>query len=150
MVFDTLAHASQYTDLGTRVALGLAWLAKFDAQTTDGRYAIDGDDVYALVQSYDTVDASEKKFESHRTYLDIQYIASGTETILYAPTRSLQPTMAYDAAKDYLLYSDPAHATSLLMQPGSFAVFYPQDGHKPGCVNGSHAKIKKVVIKARV
>ena len=150
MVFDTLAHASHYADLGPRIALGLTWLAKFDPQMADGRYAIDSDAVYALVQSYETVSASEKKFESHRAYLDIQFIATGTETILHAPTRSLQPTTPYDSAKDYLLYSDPAHPTSLLMPPGSFAIFYPHDGHKPGCVNGTPCRIKKVVIKARV
>ena len=150
MVFDTLAHASHYTDLGPRIALGLTWLAKFDPQMADGRYAIDGDAVYALVQSYDTAAPEEKKFESHRAYLDIQFVAIGAETILYAPTRSLQPTTPYDAAKDYLLYADPDHATSLLTPPGSFAIFFPQDGHKPGCVNGAPSRIKKVVIKTRI
>lgn len=150
MIFDTLSHAAQYAHLGPRIGRGLTWLEKFDPQTPDGRYAIDGDDLYALVQSYDTAPSSEKPFEAHRSFLDIQFVVAGTEVILYAPTPSLRPTTEYDSQKDYQLFANPPHATSLLMPPGSFAIFYPQDGHKPGCVNGAQAQIKKVVIKARV
>jgi YhcH/YjgK/YiaL family protein len=150
MILDTLPNASRYAGLSPRIALGLDWLARFDPHTADGRYPLDGDDVYALVQSYETLPAAEKKFESHRSYLDIQYLAVGDETIFYAPTAILVPSTTYDSVKDYLLYADPAQAISLLMPPGSFAIFYPPDGHKPGCVNGPACRIKKVVIKARV
>ena len=116
----------------------------------DGRTDIDGDDVYALVQSYDSVPPAEKKYESHRLYADIQYVGAGTEVIHYAPTASLQPVTAYDAQKDFLLYADPAGSTPLHLAPGTFAIFLPHDGHKPGCVNGAPCRIKKVVIKVRV
>lgn len=150
MVIDTLSEAGSYHSLGPRIAAGLAWLAGFSPEKPDGRYDIDGDNVYALVQSYDTVPAGEKKYESHRVYADIQYVATGTETISYAPTGGLQPVTAYDAAKDFLLYADPSASTPLHLSPGTFAIFYPQDGHKPGCVNGAPCHMKKVVIKVRV
>lgn len=149
MILDSLANASLYRPLGPRIARGLAWLADFSAQTPDGRYDIDGDDLFALVQSYDTVPANEKKFESHRRYLDIQFMAAGTESIHYAPLASLRPSTDYDAVKDFSLYADPAAATPLHLSPGSFAIFFPADGHKPGCSAGSSpVRIKKVVIKA--
>ena len=150
MILDLLPHASRYAGLGPRISLGLDWLARFDPHLADGRYDLDGDDVFALVQSYPTVPAAEKKFESHRVYLDIQYIAAGAETIFYAPTASLVPATDYDSAKDYLLYADPVAVTPLLLTPGSFAIFYPPDGHKPCCLNGPSTLVKKVVIKARV
>ncbi len=150
MILDLLPQASRYTGLGPRIALGLDWLARFDPSTADGRYDLAGDDVFALVQSYATVPATEKKFESHRMYLDIQYIAAGTETIFYAPTSTLVPATEYDATKDFLLYAEPSAATPLRLSPGSFALFYPADGHKPGCLSGAPGPIKKVVIKARV
>jgi YhcH/YjgK/YiaL family protein len=150
MIIDTLAHASHYRHLGPAIERGLAWLQTFDLQTPDGRYDIDGDALFALVQSYETVPATERQFESHRSHLDIQFVAAGAEAILYAPTRDLAATTSYDAAKDYMLYADPVRATSLRLAPGSFAIFFPQDGHKPGCVDGAQARIKKVVLKARV
>lgn len=150
MVIDTLTHAGLYHSLGPGFAAGLEWLRTFQPATSDGRYDIKGDDVFALVQSYDTVPAAEKKYESHRVYADIQYVASGVEIIHYAPVDDLQSVTAYDGLKDFLLYADPASATPLHLPPGSFAIFHPQDGHKPGCVNGAPCHMKKVVIKVRV
>jgi biofilm protein TabA len=150
MILDTLSHSASYQQLGPRFAAGLKWLEEFLPATVDGRYDIDGDDVFALVQSYDTVPPVEKKYESHRVYADIQYIAEGAEVIYYAPTAGLVPTIAYDETKDCLLYSDPAAATPLFMAPGRFAIFYAQDGHKPGCVHDRASSIKKVVVKVRL
>lgn len=150
MILDTLDHHDAYQSLGPRFGAGLAWLAKFSPDTADGRYEIDGDHVFALVQSYNTAPAAEKKFEAHRIYADIQYIVAGTEIIQYAPVSVLQPSMEYDGKKDYLLFHDLPVTTSLRLSPGSFAIFYPRDGHKPCCSAESSSAIKKVVIKVRV
>lgn len=152
MIFDTLDHASDYNSLSPRIKAGLDWLAKFDPNTAVGKYPIEDEAVYALVQSYDTLPESEKKYESHRKYADIQYVAGGSETIMYAPLKSLKATMEFDAEKDYSLYFEPAAgvATALPLVPGSFAILLPQDGHKPGCITGTAMKIKKVVIKVQV
>ncbi len=150
MILDTLSQSASYQPLGLRFVAGLKWLLEFSPQMADGRYDIEGDDVFALVQSYDTVPASEKKYESHRAYADIQYIAEGSEVIFYAPTTGLVSTIGYDEAKDCLLYSDPVAATPLSMAPGLFAIFLAQDGHKPGCVHNTKSRIKKVVVKVRL
>lgn len=150
MIIDTLSSAGAYRSLSPALAAGLDWLARFTPDLPDGRYAIDGDNVYALVQSYTTVPAAEKSYESHRVYADIQYVAAGTEIIHYAPTAGLDPATSYDAEKDFLLYRDPPTATPLHLAPGTFTVFYPHDAHKPGCLSGESAKIKKVVVKVRI
>lgn len=150
MILDTLPTTAACRSLGPRFAKGLGWLAAFTPEMSDGRYDIDGDDLYALVQSYDTVPAVEKKYESHRQYVDIQYVATGTEVIHYAPVSGLQPVTDYNVQNDFLLYADPTAATPLHLAPGCVAIFYPHDGHKPGCVNGAAARIKKVVVKVRV
>ena len=64
MILDLLSQAPRYAGLGPRISIGLDWLARFDPHTADGRYDLDDDNVYALVQSYDTVPPAEKKFES--------------------------------------------------------------------------------------
>ena len=150
MILDTLDQAGPYRRLGPRFASGLDWLTTFSPTLADGRYDVAGDDVFALVQSYTTVPPAQKKYESHRVYADIQYVAEGSELVYYAPVAALSPTTAYDEAKDCLLYLDPPAATPLLLAPGSFAIFYPQDAHKPGCAHEGAGRIKKVVIKARL
>jgi YhcH/YjgK/YiaL family protein len=150
MILDTLSQFASYQQIGLRFVAGFKWLATFSPTSADGRCDIDGDNVFALVQSYDTVPSLEKKYESHRVYADIQYVADGSELIYYAPTVGLQVTKAYDEVKDYQLYSDPAAATPLLLEPGMFAIFYAHDGHKPGCLHRAATRIKKVVIKVRL
>ena len=150
MILDTLQASAPYRELGPRIARGLDWLKHFSPDSPDGRVDIDGDDVFALVQSYDSVPPAEKQYESHRTYADIQYVASGDEVIYYAPTTSLHAVTVHDPKKDFTLYADPIVSTPLQLGPGNFAIFLPQDGHKPGCISGAACRIKKVVIKARV
>jgi YhcH/YjgK/YiaL family protein len=150
MILDTLDRAATYRSLGSRFAAGLEWLKKFQVSTPDGRYDIDHNDVYALVQSYDTVPTAEKRYESHRSFADIQFVADGSEVIHYAPTDGLASVASYDAQKDFELYADPTASTLLHLAPGMFAIFYPQDGHKPGCTNGAQCRMKKVVIKVRL
>lgn len=150
MIFDTIPFASCYRSLTPSFDQAFAWLEAFRPDLADGRYKIQGDLVFALVQSYETVSATEKKFESHRAYADIQYVASGAEIIYYEPVGDLQPVTAYDAEKDFRLYVEPATSLALLMKPGSFAVFFPQDGHKPGCIDEAVTRMKKVVVKVAV
>lgn len=152
MILDTLSQSASYAHLGdpaldARVRLAFAYLRAFSPDVADGRYDLDGDAVFALVQSYSTVEAAQKQFESHSQYLDIQYVAEGIERIQYAPVDSLVVVTPYVREKDCLHYRDSDQATDLIMSPGSFAIFFPNDGHKPGCSVEAPVRIKKVVIK---
>ena len=95
------------------------------SKTPDGRQEIDGDRVYAIVQRYRSKPSTEAKWEAHRRYLDVQYIAEGVERIGYAPLKDgLAVEHDYDSQKDYVLLSRP-RAICLLVPAGSFAVFGP-------------------------
>ena len=150
MILTTLEEADLYTHLAPGVATGLAWLRAFDPATPDGRHTIDGDEVFALVTSYDTGPATEKRFESHRVHLDLQYVASGVERILHARCEGLEVETPYDAEGDIVFYADPKASSSFLMPTGALAVFLPPDAHKPGCMAGGRDPVKKVVVKVRL
>ncbi len=150
MILDTLQNSNLYEKLGPRIARGLQYLRTFKMDTPDGKYELDGDNVFALVQSYTTSPGKGKKFESHRTYLDVQFVADGVELLGHAPIDTLTLDTPYVAKDDYLLYKDSEFATSLCLKPGHFAIFYPGDGHKPCCCVTEPSKVKKVVVKVRV
>jgi YhcH/YjgK/YiaL family protein len=150
MILDSLPRASAYRALGPRLAAGLEYLAGFDPLTAPGRYLLDGEDLFALVDAYDTGPATDKRFESHLRYIDIQFLASGRERILHAPADSLHVETPYDDEKDVAFYLDPPASSSFLLLPGDFAVFFPTDGHKPGCMAGGRDPVRKVVVKVRV
>lgn len=150
MILDSLTAAGEYEALGTGIALGLAYLRSFDPDTPDGRYELDGDDLFALVQTYDTAPAAEKRFEAHRRYLDIQHVSAGTERILHAPQLDLEVDTAYSDADDIVFFREPGVSSSLLLRAGDFAIFHPTDAHKPGCMAGGRTQVKKVVVKVRL
>jgi len=150
MILTTLAEADAYAPLHAGIAEGVAWLRAFDPATPDGRHPIAGDDVFALVSSYETGPATEKRFESHRVYLDLQYVASGSERILHTPTAGLEVETPYVDANDIVFYAEPKASSSLLMREGDLAIFHPGDGHKPGCMAGGKHAVRKVVVKVRI
>ncbi|HVH11435.1 MAG TPA: YhcH/YjgK/YiaL family protein [Longimicrobium sp.] len=150
MILTSLADAAPYEALGPRIAAGLRWLRTLDPSLPDGRHAIYGDDVFALVSSYDTGPSTEKRFETHARHVDLQYVAAGHERILHTPAATLTVETPYDEAADITFYAEPPFASSLLMRPGDLAVFFPGDAHKPGCMAGGRHAVRKVVVKVRI
>lgn len=150
MIVDRLANRALYQGLHPGVALGLEYLAGFDSDTPDGRVSIAGDDVVAIVQSYETGPSTERRFEAHRRHLDIQFLVSGRERILHADAIALEVEEAYDEERDVEFYHDPPASSSVLVMPGEFVILHPHDGHKPGCMAGGRDAVRKVVVKVRV
>jgi biofilm protein TabA len=150
MILDRLENRRSYGSLHAGLHRGLEYLAGFDAATPDGRYPVDGDDVFAMVQSYETAPSSEKRFEAHRRHIDIQYLISGRERVLHLLAGTLEVDTPYDEGRDVEFYRDPAVSSSVLLLPGEFAIFHPHDVHKPGCMAGGRDPVRKVVVKVRV
>jgi biofilm protein TabA len=147
MISDTLAFSKLYAPAHPRLAAGFDFLRKLPADIADGRHEIDGDRLFALVQSYTTTPAATRKLEHHRKYADIQYLFAGEEIIEHVPLDGLPVDTPYDEAKDYGLVRDPAVRSAVILRPGGWAVFFPQDAHKPGCALGAPGAVRKVVIK---
>jgi YhcH/YjgK/YiaL family protein len=113
---------------------------------------IDGDRVFALVQSYQTVAAGDPVLcEAHRKYIDVQYVAAGEEVIGWASTGRLTITADYDQAKEAWFGTlPPADTTFVRLAAGELAVLYPTDGHAPRLAAGAPAAVKKIVVKVAV
>ena len=150
MITDTLRLCHRYAGLHPRFAAAFEFLKKLPADQPLGRFELDGDNCFALVQSYTTKPAADGKFESHERYIDIQFIQSGQETLLWAPRATLQVTQPYNSEKDVAFYSLPARTTPVNLMAGEFAIFFPEDGHAPGIEYGGAMTVRKVVIKVRV
>lgn len=121
-------------------------------QLVDSRIDIDGDQAYAIVQSYHTVvPTAAPLYEAHRQYLDIQYVLSGEEVIGWAPLDQVDITKPYDSAIDALLgHVTDAVATRVKLTPGYLAVLYPTDAHCPRLALNESIPVKKIVVKVAV
>lgn len=114
-----------------------------------GRYEL-GEGVYAMVSEYNTLPASERKFETHENYFDIQCIVSGQENIVLTQRKVLKEAIPYDPVKDVTFYEEPEYCGGVGLYAGDFLIVTPEDAHKPHCnLNGEH-DVKKVVIKVPI
>lgn len=149
MIFDELSKAKMYEGVTKHMSKAFAFLRRPDLATlAKGRYDIAGDDVYALVQEYVTKLPDQAKWEGHRKYLDVQYVAAGVERMGYAYIDTMQVSKDYDAAGDYLLFTGTGN--DLIMAPGMFAIFSPHDVHRPTVAVDQPAPVRKIVVKVRV
>ncbi len=130
--------------------VGFEFLERSDlAELPLGKHEIRGDAVYALAMRSSSRAPETGQFESHREYLDIQYLVSGEEIIGVAPVEGLLPVADYDAAKDILFYAVPERYRALEVHPGHFAVFLPGEPHMPLCHSGGPHELHKVVVKVK-
>jgi biofilm protein TabA len=151
MILDSIAQAARYHALSPHFSKAFAFLRTMTPQMAPGRHEIDGDNVYASVQRHFTKPVAERQYESHRQYIDIQYIHTGREIMYWAPLPLLtQVTMPYDAKGDAALYALIPGGVPLQVTAGQFTIFYPEDGHVPSCAWGEPAEVFKVVVKVRV
>lgn len=151
MILDQLNNALMYGGLGERISIGLALLNEDSVrQVAPGKYKVDGDDLFYIVDEYETKPIKEGKLEIHRKYLDIQYIVSGTECIGYASLEGLKEETPYDGQKDVAFYKYNPSMSQLVLKQGMFAILWPNEPHMPGRTAENIECIKKIVVKVRI
>src|SRR5207249_10369415 len=83
-----------------------------------GKYPIDGDHVYASVTEAPSKEFDKSAWESHRRYIDLQYVIKGKEKIGVAPVSKATVTKPYDEKSDSQNYT--ADGKYYIAQPGNF------------------------------
>lgn len=148
MIFGHIAHTSpeQYP---APVASAIAYLQSTDFSALPaGRYQDPVTGYVVQVLDLHTQQPSDLRPEIHRQNVDVQFLVSGTELIGVAADRGDNVIhQELLALRDIIFYQDVADESWLTMKPGNFAVFFPQDVHRPACINQQPSAIRKVVVK---
>ena len=131
-----------------KLARALEIIEDLDWETVEcGRYDVD-DELYYMVQEYETKYPDQARYEAHEKYVDIQYIVKGVERMEFAETSKLKVTEKYNPEKDVKFLEEPKVIDSSIVEEGDYRIFYPEDAHRPGlCVNNTPAKVKKILAK---
>lgn len=151
MIFDSIEKAEFYYSLSPNLKKGLMFLENTSNldELPIGRLEIDGDNVFALVQEYETKEFNEDMWEAHKEYFDIQFIVSGTEEVRVTRIEDMTPNTVYHPDGDYWLFS--GQGNGLIITNNQFAIFSPEDVHQPGVIVGEQPEtIKKIVVKALI
>jgi biofilm protein TabA len=148
MICDLLVNARNYLGLHPGFAEAFAFLERPElADLADGRYAIAGENVFAIISRDQGRRRDQAQLEAHRRYIDIQLVLAGNDDMGWRPVVLCgNPTTAYDEGDDIAFFVDPP-LSWLSVVPGMFAVFFPDDGHLPLI---SHGVVHKVVVKVAV
>jgi biofilm protein TabA len=129
---------------------GLEYLQRTDFSRTEiGKYEIEGPQIFALVQEQQTGPKAECRPEAHVKNIDIQYVIEGTDVIGFGlPNPANEVAEDLLSEKDCLFYKNVQNETDLVLTSGMYAIFFPEEVHRPNCQNGAvGGKLRKVVVK---
>jgi biofilm protein TabA len=148
MIYDLLENANRYIHLHEGFDNAFAFLRRPDLQELAAdRYDIDGDRVFAIVAKAPGRRREEGRLEVHGKYIDIQMLLAGTDQMGWKPaSQCRKPSGPYDPDGDIRFFDDPPVAW-FPVEPGMFAIFFPEDGHLPLVSPG---EIHKVIVKVAV
>lgn len=151
MILDQIKNASFYKDVLPAITVALEKMASYAPDHYPvGRVNIDGDDLFLLLNDYQTHAPEEALFEAHQKYIDVMYMVEGEEIIYVKPTETLSAvTQPYDPEKDVLLAKLDCDATPVRLTAGSFIVLFPQDAHAPACFETAPGNVKKIIAKVK-
>jgi YhcH/YjgK/YiaL family protein len=150
MIADVLKNRHIYAAISPRIKAALEYISKTDFTAMEpGRYELDGSNLFVLVQAYDSIPREQGKWECHKNYIDIQYIAEGVEQIGCNNTAMMKVTTEYNPEKDIAFLS--GEGDFVTFSKGSYGIFFPEDAHQPKvAVNDIPVRVKKVVVKIKV
>lgn len=151
MIYDAIENIGRYAQSIPHLGKVLDFVASDIASLADGRHEIDGDRAFASISSYGSKRLEDGVFEAHRRYADIQIVLDGEEFCGVVPGASwLKENIPYDPEKDIRFFASPSNFSKILLEPGVFAYFAPEDAHMPGLALGALRRIRKCVVKVAV
>lgn len=149
MIKDLLKNSNNYKGISKNLDKGLTWLESIDLEKLqDGQYEINNKDIYASIQTYETKD--DAKYESHKKYVDIQYIINGSEKIGVTDLSNCNTCTEYNEDKDIEFYDIKIKDEYFELKTGQFMIFFPNDAHKPSISLNEKSTVKKIVVKVAI
>lgn len=108
-----------------------------------GKYPIIGEQVFASVTEAPSHNKEDVKWESHKSYVDLQFIIRGKEMIGISDTSKANITKPY--TPDAINYT--ADGKYYITEPDKFFLFFPNDAHRPTIKVDGYDVVKRIVIK---
>ena len=149
MIVANLKDCEKYYGVHKDFKEAFEFLKKLTVDSPDGQTVFRAGEMWVGVSTNAKKDddGTEKTFEAHRKFIDIQCVIKGQEIMGYSNISEVSTTkMEYDETRDVALYG--GEYSTLILKDGDFAVFFPEDAHIPFISNPDGHK--KAVFKIRV
>ncbi len=151
MIIGKITDLKKYEALSEHFKTAIDYLLGQDLLSLEnGKYPIDGENVYLIRDSYEPREQEVCFFESHMLYADLQVVLKGKEGFgyIHKDQPSVQVTEAYNPEKDMAKYeANPELIYNL--EAGSFAIVFPEDLHMVK-VKVEPSFVEKIVLKIKL
>ncbi|MGF7141307.1 YhcH/YjgK/YiaL family protein [Roseimarinus sediminis] len=148
MIYDKITSYQNYLDIHPKFKKAFQYIIETDfSKIEPGKYEIDGSNLFALVQEFETKNEEACKLEAHLEYIDIQYVYIGTEMMGHCLLYEQNP-INEGYKNDVAFFND--HTVNMKVSEGEFIIFYPHDLHKPCIKYIENSTVKKIVVKVKI
>ena len=150
MILDTLDQSKKYNGLHPLFSKAFEFLHETNFEELAlGKHELVKDQLFAIFMEYDTKESTDGTLEAHKKFIDIQAVIAGQEVMEVSKLGIHATTKPYNPEND-LEFFEGEGQTKLLVDEGQFAVFFPEDVHKPNIKVDHPQIVKKVVMKVLV
>ena len=115
----------------------------------EGKQELEGEHLFIAISKYNSKEKSETKYESHKKYIDIQYIISGEEQMGLTTIDKAEVSEPYNVETDLVFYNYEG-GKYIKANSENFLIFFPQDLHRPCIKTEESVPVKKLVVKLQV
>ena len=150
MIYGRISDSSRYYAINEMFPKAFEFIQRAKKEELSvGRYEIDGDNLFAIIQEYDSKAVQECVFEAHRKHIDIQCVLSGNEIIEVADIADVYSIKEYSSDSDIEFFECNSKRKKYVLNEDDYCIFWSTDVHKPGICNEKTSKIKKIVVKVK-
>lgn len=114
-----------------------------------GKQELEGEHLFVSVAEYYGKQKPDALYESHKKYIDIQYLIKGEEIMGLTTLDKVTVKEPYNEEKDIAFY-DFEGGDYLKATPENFFLFFPEDVHRPSITTGDSVLVRKIVVKVMV
>ena len=149
MIFDKLKNANLYYKLGQKFETAFEYIKNNNLKDFEnGKYEINGENIFVSIQDYTTKSKDESKFEAHKKYADIQIILKGKEQLGFGSIENFSEIGCFDTERDIVFLNGEGDFVKASV--GDFLIFMPQDAHMPCITIDKPEYVKKAVVKIKL
>lgn len=138
----------EYAKMNPYFAKAFEDIGKIIAQKTEvGKYIIEEDKYFYMVQEYEAKTEENAKFEVHEKFIDIQVVLEGEEEIRFDKEENLLPGLEPKGDNRYFKIDSDTYDRYVL-GAGELSIIFPGEPHAPGIRFTEDKKnVRKIVFK---
>jgi YhcH/YjgK/YiaL family protein len=150
MIYSSIYGADDISKYPQVIQEAIEYLKSNDFTTMEpGTYVMKGKDMYALVMDIVTSPVEDKKPETHKQYIDVQFVAAGVEKLGFTTDTGNYSIIDAKEENDIYFYGTIENESFIISEKGCYSIFFPSDIHRPACMVLEPAKVRKVVVKIK-